>query len=72
MLTSLSRDGIGHKAERVAFENLDHLAIGDNFQCARALARSSVRGQADEGIAPEALAVDSPIEQEAVALIGLA
>ena len=58
----------GDEVQRVAFVSLHHLAIGDDFGSHARGAHQRARRQADERIAPEALAADHGFEQEGVLL----
>jgi hypothetical protein len=48
--------------------HLHHLAVGDDLGARAGGAQQRARGQADEGIAAEALAADDRLQQEAVRL----
>ena len=56
----------GDEVERVAVVGLDDLAVGDHLGAKAVRAQQRARRQADEGVAPEALAADHRLEQEAV------
>jgi hypothetical protein len=55
----------GDEVQRVALEGLDDLAVGDDLGAEARGTQQAACGQADEGIAPEALAPHDRLEQEA-------
>mmetsp|Transcript_2847 Transcript_2847/g.7386 ORF Transcript_2847/g.7386 Transcript_2847/m.7386 type:complete len:553 (-) Transcript_2847:517-2175(-) len=57
----------GDEVQRVAFMRLDDDAVGDDFAARAGGPHQCAAGQADEGVAPEALAADDGLQQEAVA-----
>jgi hypothetical protein len=56
------------EVERVAVVGLDDLAVGDDLGAQPAALHPRARRQADERVAPEALAADDGLEQEALRL----
>jgi len=55
----------GDEGQRVALVALDHLVVGHHLDVAAARPDEGARGQADEGIAPEALAAHHGLQQAA-------
>ncbi len=56
----------GDEVQRVAFVRLDHAAVSDDLGAVAGRAQQRARMQADEGIAPEALAAHHRFQQEGV------
>ncbi len=56
----------GDEFQRIAVMRFDHLAVGDDLGAVAGGAQQRARMQADEGIAPEALAAHHGFQQEGV------